>query len=78
MAGITTAYAETQLASYLAAETKVLKGQAYSQGGMSFTRADLGTIREGINYWNDKCLELSAGASRPGIPLKGATPSYGR
>lgn len=75
---ITLEDAETQLAAYQAAETKVLKGQAYTQGGMSFTRADLKTIREGIDYWNNKCLELSAGASRPGIPLKGATPSYGR
>ena len=78
MAGITTEEAETTLEAYRTAEIKVLKGQAYSMGGMSFTRADLKTIREGIEYWDNKVKELTAASSRPGIPLMGGSPSYDR
>lgn len=76
MAGITLTDAEARLAEYQAAETKVLSGQAYTIGGRSMTRANLKDIREGIDYWNAKCIEL--GASRSGIPLKGSNPTYVR
>lgn len=60
MAGITLQQAETQLAAYLEAETKVLGGQAYSIGGRSMTRANLREIREGIVHWNTLVQQLSA------------------
>lgn len=59
MAGITLQQAETQLAAYLAAETAVLSGQAYSIGGRSVTRANLGEIRAGIDTWNARVVQLS-------------------
>lgn len=60
MAGITLQQAETQLAAYLAAETAVLAGQAYTIGGRSVTRANLAEIRAGIDSWNSRVVQLSA------------------
>lgn len=62
MAGLTQAQAETQLAAYLEAETKVLQNQAYTIGSRSYTRADLAEIREGIRFWNAEVQRLSAGS----------------
>ena len=76
MSGITAAQATAKLAEYLAAETKVLAGQAYTIGGRSMTRANLKEIREGIDYWDNKCVELGVG--RSGITLQGANPTYDR
>ncbi len=59
MAGITLQQAETQLAAYLAAETAVLSGQAYTIGGRSLTRANLADIRAGIETWNTRVVQLS-------------------
>jgi hypothetical protein len=59
MAGITLAQAETQLASYLAAETAVLAGQSYSLGGRSLTKANLQFIQQGIEIWNKRVQSLS-------------------
>lgn len=67
MAGITLQQAETQLAAYLAAETAVLSGQAYTIGGRSLTRANLADIRAGIESWNARVVQLtnaSQGRSR--------------
>lgn len=60
MAGITLTQAETQLAAYLAAETKVLSGQSYDFNGRSLTRANLSEIRSGITTWDRRVKELSA------------------
>lgn len=62
MAGITLAQAETQLAAYLEAETKVLSGQSYQFKDRTLTRANLGEIRAGINAWDKRVKELSAKA----------------
>ena len=70
MAGITLAQAETQLAAWLEADTKVASGQAYSIGGRSLTRANAKEIRENITYWNGMVQSLSRG----GIKVKGGTP----
>lgn len=71
MAGITLAQAETQLAAYMEAETKVLRGQSYTIGSRQLTRADLKDIREGIAYWNGKVIELNNGAA--GVRVRGLT-----
>ena len=70
MAGITLAQAEAKLTEYLAAETKVLSGQAYSIAGRSFTRANLKEIRDGISYWEAKVKSLTRG----GLTMKFGTP----
>ena len=59
MAGITLTQAETQLAAYVAAETKVLQGQAYEISGRRLTRANLAEIREGMDFWDRKVKELT-------------------
>lgn len=63
MAGITLDQAQAKLDEYLAAETKVLAGQAYTIGGRSMTRADLGEIRAGVDVWNTRVINLSRIAS---------------
>ncbi len=70
MAGLTAAQAETQLAAYLAAETAVLAGQAYSLNGRTVTRADLADIQQGIKLWDQR----AKGLARGGLVVKGATP----
>lgn len=62
MPGITLVQAEQRLADYMAAEEKVLSGQAYSIAGRSLTRANIKEIREGIDYWNAKVATLNAAA----------------
>lgn len=49
---------------YTSAEIAVLKGQSYSIGGQSLTRADLDKIRAGRKEWEQK---LSA---CQGMPLR--------
>lgn len=63
MAGITLTQAEAQLAAYIAAETKVLQGQAYEISGRRLTRANLAEIRDGMDYWDRKVKELTDTAS---------------
>ena len=71
MAGITLAQAETQLANYLAAETAVLTGQAYTIAGRSMTRANLAEIRDGIKVWDARCKSLSRGGIKVGRIIAG-------
>jgi len=66
MAGITLAQAEAKLDEYLAAETKVLKGQSVSIDGETLTRANLDFIQRGIDSWNKRVQNLSAAASGRG------------
>lgn len=74
MAGIDITTAQTQLASWLAASTAVAKGQSYSIGGRSYTRADAKTIQQMIEYWDRKVNELSrigSGGRRVRYGVKG-------
>jgi len=70
MAGITLADAEAQLAAWLAASLAVAKGQAYSIGGRSLTRANAKEIRDSIAHWD----QIAQGLGGSGIVIKGATP----
>lgn len=70
MAGLTQADAETQLAAYLAAETKVLAGQEYQFGNRRLKRADLAEIRDGIRFWNAEVQRLGNGS---GVRVRGLT-----
>ena len=70
MAGITLAQAETQLASWLAADTAVATGQSYSIAGRSLTRANAKEIRDNITFWDKHVKRFTRG----GIRVRGATP----
>lgn len=58
MAGITLDIAKKHLETWLIAENEVAINQAYTIGGKSFTRANLGEIRKQIEYWQKKVTEL--------------------
>ncbi|OGL47857.1 MAG: hypothetical protein A2W05_07765 [Candidatus Schekmanbacteria bacterium RBG_16_38_10] len=62
--------AQTQLANWLTASTKVAQGQSYSISGRAVTRADAEEIRKQIIYWDRQVKRLTKG----GITIKGATP----
>lgn len=64
MPAFTLEQASTQLAAYLAAETKVLAGQAATLGDRSVTLADLSAIQKGITTWSARVDEASRSALR--------------
>jgi hypothetical protein len=64
MAGLTLAQAEQHLNEWLTADSAVAKGQAYSLGGRTFTRADAREIRENIRYWQQMVKQLASGGVR--------------
>jgi hypothetical protein len=64
MAGLTLAQAEQHLNEWLTADSAVAKGQAYSLGGRTFTRADAQQIRENIRYWQQMVKQLARGGMR--------------
>ena len=66
MAGITLEVAKKHLDMWLEAESQVAINQAYTIGGKSFTRADLGEIRRQIEYWSNKVQALENIAKRKG------------
>ena len=66
MAGISLDQANAKLNEYLAAETKVLKGQKVEIDGEALTRADLASIQAGIAIWDKRAKELSLAASGRG------------
>lgn len=70
MAGITLTQAETQLTSWMAADTAVATGQSYTIGGRSLTRANAKEIRENIVFWDKQVKRLTRG----GIRIRGGTP----
>lgn len=59
MPAFTLEQANTQLAAYLAAETRVLAGQSATLGDRSVTLADLGAIQKGIALWAGRVDEYS-------------------
>lgn len=66
MAAITLQTAKKHLNMWLEAESEVAINQAYTIGGKSFTRANLGEIRKQIEYWSNKVQELENIAKRKG------------
>lgn len=61
--GITQAQAQTALDAWIAADLAVAKGQSYSIGGRSLTRADANAITEKIKFYTNLVAELSRGGS---------------
>ncbi len=72
MAGITLAQAESKLAEWMAADTKVSSGQSYDIDGRSLSRADARVIKENIEFWDAKVQKLSR--SGGGMKVMGVTP----
>jgi uncharacterized membrane protein len=68
VAGITLTQAEAQLAVWLAADTAVASGQAYSIAGRALTRANAREIRENIEYWDQKVADLTHTAEGSLVP----------
>ena len=66
MAAITLQTAKKHLDMWLEAESEVAINQAYTIGGKSFTRANLGEIRKQIEYWSNKVQSLENIAKRKG------------
>lgn len=66
MSAITLEVAKKHLETWLEAETEVAINQAYTIGGKSFTRADLGEIRRQIEYWSNKVSALENVAKNKG------------
>ena len=66
MAAISLETAKKHLDMWLEAESEVAINQAYTIGGKSFTRANLGEIRRQIEYWSNKVQELENIAKRKG------------
>lgn len=66
MAGITLEQAEAKLAEYLAAETKVLKGQRVEVDGVLLARPDLHIIHAGVDTWDNRVKQLAGKSSGRG------------
>lgn len=66
MAAITLETAKKHLEMWLEAESEVAINQAYTIGGKSFTRANLGEIRKQIEYWSNKVQSVENIAKRKG------------
>lgn len=66
MAAISLETAKKHLEMWLEAESEVAINQAYTIGGKSFTRANLGEIRKQIEYWENKVQQLQNVAKRKG------------
>lgn len=66
MAAITLETAKKHLEMWLEAESEVAINQAYTIGGKSFTRANLGEIRKQIEYWSNKVSALENVAKNKG------------
>jgi hypothetical protein len=59
MAGITLADAEAKLATWMAADEAVSRGQSYSIGNRSLSRVDAREISENIIKWNNLVRSLT-------------------
>lgn len=77
MAGITLAEAEAQLAVWLQCLQNIATGgQSTTQGGRTFTEANLREVREMVDYWETKVTRLAAsGGSKARIRIRGITPA---
>lgn len=61
MVGISLATAQARLDMWLEAEERVMKKQTYTINGRSLTYANLGEIRQSIEYWESRVNRASRG-----------------
>lgn len=66
MAGITLVQAQTKLDAYLAAEEKILLGQAVQIDGQTLTRASLDLVQRGVALWDSRVKQLTSTSSGRG------------
>lgn len=66
MAGITLETAQRHLDEWIEAEVAVASAQSYKIGSRAMTKADLAEIRNTIDYWNKKVVELENVKKRGG------------
>lgn len=64
--GITLAVAQAQLELWIEASQLVSRGQSYTIGNRSLTRADLSDILDMIEFWEDEVAELETVSSSGG------------
>ena len=65
------------LSDHLSAIRAVLKGQSYTIGGRSMTRADLSKLQEGVTFWNgmlNEALELEKRNGRRCVVVRAVIP----
>ena len=68
--GISYETAKQKLEMWLKAEDAIALSQSYTIEGRSLTRADLGQVREAIEYWGNLVSKMETGVS--GIRLQRA------
>ena len=61
--------ASDMLASYLAAESAIHRGQKYRWGDRELTRADLAMVQAGRREWERKATAESRGGGRASVSL---------
>jgi hypothetical protein len=66
MPGISPTIAQKRLDDYLAAEAKILLGQAVQLDGQTLTRANLADVQRGITLWENRLKTASLTASGRG------------
>jgi hypothetical protein len=66
MAGLTRAQLESMLAEALAARTRTLANESYSQQDRALRRASLEQINADIKFCNDMLRTLGTGGARTG------------
>lgn len=74
MAGIDLTTAQAHLDTWLAAELAVAEGQAVAFQGRALTRANLGEIREQIDYWSrhlERLTRRGSGVSVQNLVIHG-------
>jgi hypothetical protein len=64
MAGITLQIAEERLAFWLDIESQLTAAESVTRGGYTYSARNSTTIKENVDYWNNKCKELAQLESR--------------
>jgi len=64
---MTLAEAQVQLAAWEAASLALATGQSYTIGTRELTRADWGSVRDAIGYFENKVAKLTAGTTGPTV-----------
>jgi len=67
MGAFTLTEAREMLTLYINAEKAILKGQSYSIGDRSLTRADLKDVVAERKYWEQEVTRLAAGRTGPRV-----------
>lgn len=74
MPGITYETASAQLEKYIAAEEKILLGQAVDMDGCRLTYADLASVQAGIRLWDSRVKSLTPASQGGGLRVQEIIP----